>query len=145
MKKIMAVAAIGLLFLIPVTGWAEVRMRIAWQLGAPLQELQAVIKEGKALQKKINPRVKHELFVNALHGENVNSASLVVIYNDLEHYAKATAREQASKEWGEFISRFPADKFSTSFVGLSNTLVGAGQEPAKGGEALQIPQWERLA
>ena len=62
----------------------------------------------------------------------------MVIYNDLEHYAKATAREQASEEWGEFNSRFPAGKFSTSFVGLSNTLVGAGQEPAKGGEALQI-------
>ena len=132
------------LLCIPLTSWAEVTMRIAWELNGPFSELQAVIKEGKALQKKINPKVRHELWGNVVHGANVSSASLLVYYDDFEHYAQARARQFASEEWGEYISRFPADKFPTTYVGLNRTLIGEGRTTAKGGETLAIIAFDAI-
>ena len=142
MKKAITIFAMGLCLGVAGTSWAEVTLRIAWQLNAPMTELQTFVKEGNALQKKINPGVRHELWSGTVQGNNVNSASLVVYYDDLEHYAQAVAREDSSDEWGEFLSRFPADKFPTTYVGLSRTAVGEGQDTAEGGEAMAILGFE---
>lgn len=138
MKKAITILAMGLCLCVAGTSWAEVTLRIAWQLNAPIAELQSLVKEGNALQKKINPGVRHELWADTIHGDSGNSASLLVYYDDLEHYAQASAREEASDEWGEFLSRFSEDKFPTNYVGLSRTVVGEGHDAAKGGEALAI-------
>jgi len=89
------------------------------------------------LQAKINPGVTHELWVNAVHGENVASASLIVRYDDLAHFAESTMREDASQAWNEFIAEFPADKFPITFTGLSQTIYGDAPN-IKGGEAMSI-------
>jgi hypothetical protein len=127
-----------LLLCLPVAGWAEVVLRIEWQVNGPGSELQALIKEGAALQGKINPGVRHELWRDEIHGANVNRMSLLVYFDDLEHYAKAIAKEESNEMWEKYLSRFPADKFPTTFTGLSDTLVGEGRSTAKGGESLAI-------
>ena len=137
-KKAITIFAMGLCLCVAGTSWADVTLRIAWQLNAPMTQLQTLVKEGNALQNKINPGVRHELWSSTVEGDNVNSASLIVYFDDLEHYAQAVAREDSSDEWGEFNSRFPADKFPMTYVGLSRTLVGEEQDTAEGGEALSI-------
>lgn len=127
-----------LLLCLPVAGFAEVVLRIEWQMNGPGSKLQELIKEGTALQGKINPGVRHELWRDDIHGTNVNRMSLLVYYDDLEHYAKAIAKEESNEMWGEFLSRFPVDEFPTTFTGISDTLIGEGRTTAKGGEALAI-------
>ena len=129
---------LAILLCIPLTSWAEVTLRIAWDLNEPFSELQALVKEGTALQKKINPKVKHELWLDIVHGTGGGSASLLVYYEDFEHYARAITRESASKAWNKFISSFPENKFPTTFVGLSRTLVGGDLSETTGGETLAI-------
>ena len=135
MKKIILVIITGLF---ATSAWGDVTLRIQWQLNDPLSELQALVKEGVALQARINPKVTHTLWVNVVHGENVNSASLVVGYEDLTHYAAATAREEANAEWNAFIARFDAANFPTTFTGLNQVAVGDNATMAKAGEALAI-------
>ncbi len=135
MKKLLLVFITGLF---ATSAWGDVTLRIQWQLNDPLSELQAFVKEGVALQARINPKVTHTLWVNVVHGENVNSASLVVGYEDLAHYAAATAREEANAEWNAFIARFDAANFPTTFTGLNQVAVGDGATMAKAGDALAI-------
>ena len=127
-----------LLLCLPVAGSAEVVLRIEWQMNGPGSELQALIKEGVALQGKINPGARHELWRDDIHGTSVNKMSLLVYFNDLEHYAKAIAKEESNEMWGKFLSRFPADKFPTTFNGISDVLVGEGRTTAEGGETMSI-------
>jgi hypothetical protein len=134
-KKIMLIA---LLLCMPNAVLAEVTQRITWQLNGPPGKLQARVKEGVALQAKINPKVGHELWIGMVHGSNVNRMSLIVFYDDLEHFAQATAREEANEEWAAFLSRSPAGLYPTIYVGLSNTVVGEGAAATKGGGALAI-------
>lgn len=129
---------LALLLCMPNAVWAEVTQRITWQLNGPPGKLQALVKEGVALQAKINPRIGHELWNGMVHGSNVNRMSLIVTFDDLEHFAQATKRDEASEEWAAFLSRFPGDLYPTTYVGLSNTVVGEGAAAAKGGEALAI-------
>jgi hypothetical protein len=134
-NKIMLIA---LLLCVPNAVWAEVTQRITWQLNGPPGKLQALVKEGVALQAKINPKVGYELWNGMVHGSNVNRVSLIVFYDDLEHFAQATKREEANEEWSAFMSRFPADLYPTTYVGLANTVVGEGATAIKGGEALAV-------
>ena len=140
MKKGMKIRmfVLAILFCTPLTSWAEVTLRIAWDLNESFSELQALVKEGTALQKKINPKVRHELWLDIVHGTGGGSASLLVYFEDFEHYAQAITRENANKDWNKFMSRFPEDKFPTTFVGLSRTLVGGDLSEATGGETLAI-------
>lgn len=117
---------------------ATISVRIAFQLNGPLTELQAQVKQGNAIQNKINPGVGRELWANVIHGPNVNSASLVTYYEDMAQYAQAIANQQASSEWGEFIANFPIDRFPITYNGMSQTLVGGDSDLARGGEALVI-------
>lgn len=128
----------AVLLLAPTGAWAEVAMRIAFDLNGPLTELQAAVKEGHALQKRLNPDARHELWVDEIHGDHVGAASLVVYYQDLAHYAQAQAREDDDAEWQAFLEGFPQEKFPATYVGLLNVVLGDGRPAATGGEVLNI-------
>jgi hypothetical protein len=117
---------------------AEVAIRIQWKLDGPLDQLQAAVKKGAALQKRINPEVRHELWVDEIHGASGGGASLVVFYRDMEHYAQATARENADPEWQAFLQSFPAKQFPTTYVGMMNVPVSNMGSAAADGEVLNI-------
>jgi hypothetical protein len=117
---------------------ADVSTRLAFQLNGPPTELIAAISKGRAIQARINPDVQISLLVNVAHGANVRSASVTSMYRDLAHYAKATATNAESKEWGEFIANFPATSFPISYSGLSQVLIDGNADSAEGGEAFGI-------
>lgn len=140
--RLRALAGFVLVLAIAATGSApalgKVALRIQWTLDGPLSELQAAIKEGVALQARINPDVDHELWVDEIHGAGGGSASLVVFYRDMEHFAKATAREEADPEWQAYIQAFPADQFPTTYVGMNEVVIDDGDMAAGDGEVLDI-------
>ena len=120
------------------TAQAEVIMRIQWGLDGPLPELIALVKEGHALQKKINPDVGHELWLNEMHGTNTSRANLVVRYRDAAHFAEATDREDANAEWQSFLEKFPVDRYPTTYVGMSNTLINDEMPIAEPGTVMTV-------
>lgn len=135
-RRLILCLIVGLL-LLPVLAWSEVVLRIQWQFDGPPGELQEAIRKGVALQKRINPEVRHELWFDDVHGQSTPSASLLVFYRDMAHYGETAEREEADDEWNAYIQAFPAESFPTTFVGLSNTVIG-DSGTAGGGEVLDI-------
>jgi len=138
-RSVLSVFCLGLtLVFVALPAAAEMTMRIQWTLNGPPSELIAFIREGRALQAKLNPEVKHELWFNDVHGANTNRVSLLVRYRDAVHYAEATAREEASAEWRSFLERFPEERFPTTFVGFSNVLSGGDLPEASDGNVMLV-------
>lgn len=135
MKKFLSIILMGIL---SSTAWGEVSQRLVFDLNGPGPELIAAIKKGNALQEKINPGVRNELWFNTIHGPNVGSASLIITYRDLAHYAEALANQEANSEWGEFLENFPGDKFPITFSGLSQVVIDSGAAQATDGSVLAI-------
>ncbi|MCZ6641402.1 MAG: hypothetical protein O7F71_07490, partial [Gammaproteobacteria bacterium] len=135
MKKLLTTILVGML---SATAWGEVNQRLVFDLNGPGPELVAAIQQGNALQAKINPGVRNELWFNTIHGSNVGSASLIITYRDLAHYAEAVANQQASSEWAEFLAGFPGDKFPITFSGLSQVVIDSGAAQATDGSVLAI-------
>jgi len=129
------IAQVALVLGAGVAAAEPITMRLGFALNGPPPELVAAIREGVALQAKINPGVGHELWLPVAHGSNMNAAQLIVYYDSAEHFAEATMREEASAEWSAFLASFPNNKFPTVHTSISSVLVRApGFEPAKGGE-----------
>ena len=135
-RRLILCLIVGLL-LLPIVAWSEVVLRIEWQLDGPPSALTDTIRQGVALQKRINPEVRHELWFDEVHGQSTPSASLLVYYHDMAHYGETAEREEADDEWNAFIQGFPAETFPTTFVGLSNTIIG-DSATASAGEVLDI-------
>lgn len=135
MKKLLTTIVVGML---SATAWGDVSQRLVFDLNGPESELVAAIKKGNALQAKINPGVSNELWFNTIHGSNVGSASLIITYRDLAHYAEAIANQEASSEWADFLASFPGDKFPITFSGLSQIVIDSGAAKATDGSVLGI-------
>jgi hypothetical protein len=108
--------------------------RLGFEINGPVPEFVAEIRKAVALQAKINPGVGHELWMPLSAGSDANSASLIVYYGSAEQFAEATAREDASEEWAQFLGAYPNDKFPLVYSGMSRALIRSGVEIAKGGE-----------
>ncbi len=135
MKKLLTTILVGMF---SATSWGEVSQRLVFDLNGPGPELVAAIQQGNALQAKINPGVRNELWFNTIHGSNVGSASLIITYRDLAHYAEAVENQQASSEWNDFLAGFPGDKFPITFSGLSQVVIDSGAAQATDGSVLAI-------
>ena len=142
MKIVFRTISLFTLMLAATAAAAEpIAQRLVFALNGSPSEFIAGVREGVALQGKINPGVGHELWMPISAGSD-RGASLIVYYDSAEQYADAIAREDANEEWRAFLARFPADKFPVVFSGLSVGVIRPNLQLAKGGEVQSVLAFE---
>ena len=92
---------------------------LVFNTGGDTAGFAAEVGKAKALQGRINPDAAIGLVVPTLAGDATNSAVVLTRYASMTDWAEGGAKLQASKEWGEFLASFPADKYPIVYQGLS--------------------------
>lgn len=136
---IRAIGMTALLLCAGIAGAEPMTLRLGFALNGAPSELEAAIRQGVALQAKINPGLEHELWFPVAHGSSMAAAQLIVYYDNAQEYAETTMREEGNAEWNAFLAAFPNDKFPIVYTGIGSVLMRDSDfQIAKGGEVQVI-------
>lgn len=115
-----------------------VSVRYGFNHGGNAAAMHAFVREAKAIQDRINPGAKTELWMESFHGSNVGGGSVIVHYPDMMAFAKATETNQSNEEWAAQMAKMP-DTMTLDYSGVGSSLwMEDGFDAASGGEVMAI-------